>query len=75
MNIFRCDLMNLVTLLVRLIHFTLVRFDSNDNIEKLMLFAFVDKNNWQREFSNWSKCVGLTADGGARAMSGIHTGL
>lgn len=64
-----------------------VRFEFNGNIEEEMLFCqslptkttgeeiFKSLDNFLTENEvDWSKCVGLTTDG-ARAMSGIHTGL
>lgn len=64
-----------------------VRFESNGNIEEEMLFCqslstkttgeeiFKSVDSFMKENEvDWSKCVGLTTDG-ARAMSGIHTGL
>lgn len=63
------------------------RFELNGNIEEEMLFCqslptkttgeeiFKSVDNFIKENEvDWSKCVGLTTDG-ARAMSGIHTGL
>ncbi|KAL4154130.1 hypothetical protein QTP88_001963 [Uroleucon formosanum] len=64
-----------------------VRFELNGNIEEEMLFcqSLSTKTTGEEIFKSvdsfikenevdWSKCVGLTTDG-ARAMSGIHTGL
>ncbi|XP_015365208.1 PREDICTED: zinc finger BED domain-containing protein 5-like [Diuraphis noxia] len=64
-----------------------VRFELNGNIEEEMLFcqSLSTKTTGEDIFKSvdsfikgnkvdWSKCVGLTTDG-ARAMSGIHTGL
>lgn len=67
-----------------------VRFELNGNIEEEMLFCqslltkttdeeifkFVDSliRKIKENDIDWSKCVGLTTDG-ARAMSGVDTGL
>lgn len=64
-----------------------VRFELNGNIEEEMLFcqSLSTKTTGEEIFKSvdsfikenevdWLKCVGLTTDG-ARAMSGIHTGL
>lgn len=64
-----------------------VRFEHNGNIEEEMLFChclpstttaeeiYKSLDNFITEYQlDWSKCVGLTTDG-AKAMSGVHTGL